>query len=158
MSIHDFVLSATVHDQGESARLRNLYVDAFVDVTSDFYKRNIGSLKQFSDGLFYEGYLWDCLKNAQVIQCNELCSSLRRNIRRTMVMWDLHSQKKIPVPNYWLFERDRIIEVTSDVLVDNVGYLPEDIYIFDEGMTWTLVTTHEHAANGERICIRAERT
>lgn len=41
--------------------LRNLFVQKFIDTTSEHYEKHISALIQYTDGLFYDGYLWDCL-------------------------------------------------------------------------------------------------
>jgi hypothetical protein len=67
-------------------------------------------------------------------------------------MWDLHSRDKIHVPDYWKFGRDSVLLVEPEILADNLGHLPEDIYVFDKELSWTLIATHEHSDDNPRIC------
>ena len=46
----------------EKARvLRESFIQKFIDTTSDHYKKHIATLIQYTDGLFYDGYLWEYL-------------------------------------------------------------------------------------------------
>jgi hypothetical protein len=47
----------------DSALWRQAYLDAFIDTSREHYRRYIASPRQFSDGVHYEGYLWDCLRS-----------------------------------------------------------------------------------------------
>ena len=51
----------------ESTKLRKLFIQTFVNTASDYYINRINKLIEFSDGLCYTGYLWDCLKNPCVV-------------------------------------------------------------------------------------------
>ena len=84
------------------------------------------------------------------------------------------SERKIVIPNYWKFPKDTVLRVPSAALVRALGYswhdavdgraiLPEDLYLFDVDMTFSLIPTHEHRYEdspeyqqyGERCCLRA---
>lgn len=41
-----------------------------------------------------------------------------------------------------------------DILLNNLDYLPEDIYIFDHSFEWTIVLTHEEIEN-KRWCLKS---
>lgn len=41
--------------------IRSIFIDTFIDVRSNYYIKYIKSLKEFSDGMFCDGYMWECL-------------------------------------------------------------------------------------------------
>ena len=54
-------------DAVKSDKLRSKYIQNFVDTTKKYYIELIENKTEFSDGLCYIGYLWDCLKDPKVI-------------------------------------------------------------------------------------------
>jgi hypothetical protein len=155
MSLKDFKESVTILPDDSAATWRARYIRAFIDVTLDFYKKNIQKLKQCSDGMSYESYLWDCIKNIRPIRFDEFITELNSKPQRVMVMWDLHSCDKIPVEDYWKFGRSDVLLLETPTLAEGLEYLPEDIYVFDDSLRWTLFLTHEYDAEGVRGCGRA---
>lgn len=138
-------------DLDESNRLREKYIKTFVDTNSDFYNENIRKLRQFSDGLYYIGYLWDCFKQPNVVSENKL-KEILNDKRNIYIMWDIHSSDRIFIPNYWKFPKLNILfaEFWTDKIKKD---LPEDIYLFDETFSWSAVFTHETNANEEPYCL-----
>ena len=116
-------------------------------------ERYIEVVRQFSDGECYQGYLWDCLITPKVISIEEVVK-FRAGLKNVFVFWDIHSKDRILIPDYWKFGKDNVLKLKFDELMDNQEYLPEDIYIFDESIKWTLVLTHEDD-NGKRICVKS---
>lgn len=132
--------------------LRNKYIDRFIDTDSDHYKKFISTVSEYSDGMCYTGYLWDCLINPIVINLDEVIS-YREKLKQVLIFWDIHSKEKIWVDDYWKFGKDSVLQLDYGDILDNLEYFPEDIYIFDESMEWTLVLTHEDN-NGVRVCAK----
>ena len=62
-------------DNLKSDELRAEYIRNFVDTAKDYFVELIERKTEFSDGLCYTGYLWDCLKNPQVISETEALTS-----------------------------------------------------------------------------------
>ena len=56
--------------------------------------------------------------------------------------------------DYWKFDKDAVLKMDFEILLDGEEYLPEDIYIFDESMTWTLIKTHEDI-DGKCYCLKS---
>jgi hypothetical protein len=50
------------------------------------------------------------------------------------------------------FSKDCMLKLNYETLIDNLNHLPEDIYVFDESLEWTVILTHEDDFNGERLC------
>ena len=153
----EFKRTVRVLDADESSTIRSDYIRTFVDTESEFYKRNIATKRLYRDGWFYQGYLWDCIRPIEAQKFTEFSRFLSDLKRPVNVMWDLHSEEKIPVLNYWKFPRDRVIMLDSDLIPGNLEHLPEDIYVFDSPLCWTYIATHDTGADDSRIFARAGR-
>jgi hypothetical protein len=138
-------------ERQNAAEHRKKYIAKFINTESVDYKNHILNLKQYSDGLCYEGYLWDFLYDFSKIYFDDL-QKYRSAIKKINVFWDIHSSEKILINDYWKFNKDSVIELDFNLLLDNLGYLPEDIYISNENIEWSLILTHEYE-NNKRICI-----
>lgn len=147
--------------------LRKSFIQQFIDTTSDHYQKYIATLVQYADGFYYEGYLWDCLKDNKnwKKECRmEHAAEFLRDKKRVFVMWDLLSKERIG--SYKLrslgHPKNTIITVQGDYLAQTVVeewnreqaawkvdcrcqglWLPHDIYCFDESMEWYAIFTHE---------------
>lgn len=136
----------------EISIIRNKYIDKFIDIQSEYYQKYIKKKVMHSDGLCYEGYLWDCLRNPTKIKMDDILSySSKLDI--IMVFWDIHSKDKILINNYWKFDKDAILQLNYKMLIDNLNYFPEDIYLFDIEYSFSLIITHEEE-EGQRICAK----
>ncbi len=154
MSLEDFRKAVTILNPQDASTWRTRYIEAFVDTTKEYYKKHVERLKRYSDGLFYEGYLWNCIKsNWLAVSFEDFCMRLRSHKQPVFVMWDLHSRDKIPVEDYWKFDRENVLAVSPDVLAANLEYLPEDIYVYDPTLSWSLSATHEHTDTNPRLCV-----
>lgn len=138
-------------DMEKSSQIRKKYIDAFVDTSSHYYVNQILKMELFSDGLCYIGYLWDCLKKAVVIPHSE-CEQFLNAKHNIFVMWDIHSAERIVVPNYWKYPKNQVLCINQwDQSIRRE--LPEDIYLFDESFSWSVVFTHETDANDDPFCL-----
>jgi len=155
MNWEGFKDSVTILPDSESAEWRQRYIAAFIDTSSSFYQERIASVFQFKDGPAYDGYLWDCLQGYQQISKEELNRRLLMH-EIVMVFWDIHSAERIRVPNYWRFPKAAVLRLQSNALEAAFEYLPEDIYIFDHSVTWTLITTHEYNNSSSLIYLASE--
>lgn len=143
----------------KKGKLRNSFVEAFVNTSTEYYKKYISNLKEYPDGLCYDGYLWDSLKvdYEQVESSMEDAIQYLKEKDTVYVMWDIYSLYR--VAEYRIltnkYPKDTIIKTDSlelckfildewkwEFASDN-QYLPEDIYIFDETMKWFVIFTHE---------------
>ena len=139
--------------QNEEARvLRQAYLDRFVDTRSEFYREHVATRCKYSDGLRYDGYIWDCLKNATPITYAEFCGVVQ-GLARVVAMADDHSRDKVIGPPLWPYPPYSVVSLSGDLLLQLMPALPEDIYVFDRTVSWTLVLTHEHDGQ-ERICLK----
>ncbi len=130
--------------------LRSKYIEAFVDTSCEWYKDRIATTREFSDGVCYTGYLWECLINPTYISLFDVVS-YRDRLGEVLVFWDIHSSQRIFVKDYWKFGKDTMLRLEFGTLVDNLEFFPEDIYIFDDSISWSLVLTHEDDHDGMQI-------
>lgn len=140
----------------ESDELRYKYIKNFVDVSSSYYKEHIEQRQQFSDGLCYTGYLWDCFTKPNVVP-EYLLEQILSEKHDLYIMWDIHSSDRIFIPNYWKYPKLNVLHVES-WSQDLRKELPEDIYIFDETFSWSAVFTHETCSNSENYCLYLSRS
>ena len=146
--------------------LRENFIKKYVDTTSSHYRKHIETLRQDADGLFYDGYLWDCLKCNENYQkeCRmEAAAEFLREKKRVFVMWDLFSKERLSNKRFSLeYSKDTVVSIQGDFLSERVVeewnreqaawaagctceglWLPEDIYCFDDTMEWYVIFTHE---------------
>ena len=128
-------------DAVKSDKLRSRYIQNFVDTTKKYYIELIENKTEFSDGLCYIGYLWDCLKDPRVISEAE-ASRILQGKQDLYIMWDIHSCQRIHSPNYWKYPKTSVLTTNmwSDAFKSN---LPKDIYLFDDTFRWSVIFTHE---------------
>lgn len=140
-----------VLDIKRSNIIREKFISTFIDVKSDHYINYIKNVYQHSDGLCYDGYLWDCFVNASSISENESVDILNKQ-KNIYIMWDINSSDNIFVENYWKYPKSGIIY--DDIFKQELRKeLPEDIYIFDESFSWCVVYTHETDYNDNPYCL-----
>lgn len=139
--------------------LRKKFIHKFVDTNADNYKKDITTLKEYSDGMCYDGYLWDSLKAdyTQIERTMEQAMAYLKNKGNVFVMWDIFSKQRVPLSRILSnkYPKDTLIEIDSLELSQFISrewsedyrsdekYLPEDIYIFDNAMNWYVIYTHE---------------
>lgn len=142
----------------ESAFLRNIFIQTFVDTACEYYQNSIQSKSRFQDGECYTGYLWDCMLNCQQVSFNHAISLLQDSHSNLYVFWDIHSSKHIPVTGYWKYPKEAVLLVSTDELPEILPTLPEDCYFFDNTLSWAIALTHEESKKGRRICYFAATT
>lgn len=125
-----------------SAKWRQEYLDAFIDTSSEHYIKYIASLMQFSDGLHYTGYLWDCLKDRHRITFKSFQTAIRAE-PQVFVMADDHSRDRVIGAPLWPYPPYSVAAFEPAELLQSLPSLPEDIYVFDSTLKWTLALTHE---------------
>src|SRR4051794_38270742 len=119
----------------ESSIWREAYIDAFVDSTSEHYRKYIASSRQFSDGPHYEGYLWDCLRAPTRITTERFRHEVAR-YPEVVVMADDHSRDRVIGAPLWPYAPLSVARLSSGLLLESLAELPEDLYVFDESMKW----------------------
>jgi len=142
-------------DSTKSDALRNEYIKNFINTSSQHYKENIERKTLFRDGLCYTGYLWDCLLNPIIIS-EDKAEQLLEEKRTIYIMWDIHSCERIFIPDYWKYPKTKILCV--DAWTESIKHtLPEDVYVFDDTFSWSVIFTHETDEKEERWCLFADK-
>ena len=102
----------------------------------------------YNDGLFYSGYLWDCLKHVET-KSDFFCKEFLSAKDRLYLFWDLHSSERVP---FWegrnIFPLESVLRFDFAEYAALKGKLPEDVYIFDDSFLWSIVFTHESDSKG----------
>ncbi|WP_391559670.1 hypothetical protein [Robertmurraya sp.] len=153
MNLSEFKEKIIFLTEKEGKKLRDDYINRFVDSESFYFKEYIEKTIKCSDGICYTGYLWDCLKTSEVITL-EVFHRYKDKIGYVFVFWDIHSKDRIFIEDYWKFGKTSVLSVDFECLLNNLEYLPEDIYIFDKTLKWTFILTHEDVDN-ERWCLKS---
>lgn len=134
----------------DSSLWRQAYLEVFVDTASDHYRRYIASPRPSSDGMHYEGYLWDCLRSPARITIERFRHEVVRH-PEVLVIADDHSRDRVPGAPLWPYPSGSVVRFVPQTLLESLDSLPEDIYVFDDSVAWTLVLTHEDDGR-RRIC------
>lgn len=152
----------------EQARaLREAFIRHFIDTSTEHYQKHIATLIPCSGGDFYDGYLWECLKDNRNWrkECTmEAAAAFLRDKPDVFVMWDLFPQERIG--SFALSSlghpKDTVIRMPGRLLGQTVleewngaraawdagfqyegAWFPEDIYCFGADMSWFVIFTHE---------------
>src|SRR5579883_1929279 len=141
MSSETFVACTTILPGERADALRTAYIQRFVKTESAYFREYIAQKRQFSDGEYCFGYLWDTLRNPTTISEEQLKAELAQR-GEVYVFWDLHSAEHQVAKDYWKFPREAVLRVQAPCLIEAIAsmeyvaqgwaYLPEDIYIFDD--------------------------
>lgn len=153
MQLEDFKQYVTIIPKDEAKNLRSKYIDMFINTEEQYFKKYIESTKEYSDGTCYIGYLWDCLKAIEVIDMQFIKSKIDK-LFEVLVFWDIHSKERIFIKDYWKFSKHDMLNLNFKTLIDNLEFLPEDIYIFDRSFEWTIIITHEYV-DEKRWCLKS---
>lgn len=136
----------------ESEDLRQIFIDTFVNTDSEFYKR-ISKKELCSDGWCYRGLLWGCFVAPKRIS-EKSCEAFLQDKTNLYVFWDIHSADHIGVPNYWKYPKSSVLLFSAWDREKYIESLPEDIYFFDESLTWCIAyTMEEERRRGRRLCL-----
>ncbi len=139
--------------EGDKAEfLRQMYISSFVMTESAYYGNNIATLHHDEDGPFYTGYLWDTLKRSERISFLNAKNHLEAYAEDIYILWDLHSKTRICIPEYWKYPKYSVLRMHIRDFEALLTTLPEDIYIFDDTLSWSVILTHEEVKSEKRLC------
>ena len=151
MTFEEFKKKIRLLNDTEAEDIRKKYIHKFINMNAEGYHLQIESLHKFVDGYCYEGYLWDYIKNPIIIDDNYIRYIAQKNHDYVFVFWDIHSCERILIKDYWKFGKNTVIKLKLSDLIEGYRYLPEDIYIFDKSMSWTLIKTHEEIGDSPYV-------
>ena len=154
METPNFAKNIVIISGEKQEKIRSMYCSSFVKTESDGYKRNIEIKHNYSDGYCYNGYIWDYLINPVISDEHSLAETIK-TLKNIYVFWDIHSCEKIWLEDYWKFGKENILFLDGETLMQSLHLLPEDLYIFDDSYTWTIIFTHEYV-DDKRYCLKSE--
>ena len=132
----------------EAWTIREKYIDEFIDKGKEYYSQNIKKLNKCSDGLCYDGYLWDCFFYFE-IKDEFYCQNYIGKKSEFYILWDIHSCDKIWIKDYWKYPKDSVAQIKYSEYLKLYNTFPEDVYIFDESFAWSIAFTHETDVQGK---------
>ena len=141
MELEKFKRHIRILGKEEAERYCDLYIKKFVDpyTHAKCYQERIECLHEFSDGLCYE--------ETQI-------EEYRNFLKQVFVFWDNNSRDRIFIKDYWKFGKKDMIELDYNLLLDHLEFFPEDIYITNKDLSWTIVFTHEDDLLGKRLIMQ----
>ena len=158
----------------ESRKIRDLFVNSFVDQTTERYKK----IKEV-DSQHYALYLWDTLLKPFSTKVNyySAINHLQNSSNKVFLMMDIQRRNRGSEEtqfNLYLkkhnYKRESVFELPASEVAElyridneiNTSWMPsdlnllEDIYVFDESFKWLIVFTHEQVdlidTNYHRLC------
>jgi hypothetical protein len=149
-SLEEFASATRLLPPSEASEWRERLIEARLDPALAEDAASALELRDFSDGQAYSGYLWDFLRDKEIISEATLWRRVAQ-VSKIIVLWDLHSIERVLSPRNHQFPRGTVIKTDAPTLYRGLPYLPEDIYIFDESLQWVGALTHEGLE--ERRCI-----
>lgn len=158
----------------ESRKIRDLFVNSFVDQTTERYKM-IKEIDLQNDAL----YLWETLLEpfSSTVNYYSAIDHLQNSSNKVFLMMDIQRiNRDSEETEFNLYlkkhncEREAVFELLASEVAElyridneiNTSWRPsdlnllEDIYVFDESFKWLIVFTHEQVdlidTNGHRLC------
>ena len=153
MELENFKTHMQILNQYQADEYRKRYINKYINTNSKFYIDRIETLTQFSDGLCCTGYLWESLKSPMFIH-EEQIETYRSKLKQVLIFWDNNSKDRIYIKDYWKFGKKTMVRVDYNLFVDHTHFFPEDVYLTDETLQWTIVFTHEDDINNRRLIMQ----
>jgi hypothetical protein len=69
------------------------------------------------------------------------------------VFWDPIPPDKINIAGFYRFPPDAMLRGRYRDIILGMLHLPEDLYMFDDSLSWSIVVTHEYDSDGNRWCL-----
>lgn len=112
----------------------------------------INTLKNYPDGLHYEGFIHDCFSEPQRINEKDLDDFIKTK-KNICVFWDDHSDYWIGVDNNFAKYGKRVVlKCSGEEFITIKNDLPDDIYITDPNITFLVAYTHSYFDATTRFC------
>lgn len=97
-------------------------------------------------------YMWERLIKYNR-RSEQFCYKYLENMKEIYVTWDTLENVIIYDPDYWKYPPESILKIQVHEFFELLPTFPEDIYIFDETLEWTIVLTHEDVFDKKRYCL-----
>lgn len=122
----------------ESNSLRDAYIRTFFDTDSVDYRKYHFEL-YWKQGV---GYLWGFLKQPFTSVHLEDVKQFVQQKEQVLFFWDSSSRVGTEI------SRKYIYKMQTEILLNQYDRFTDDLYIFDETLTWTAVISHEPSPDG----------
>ncbi len=84
----------------------------------------------------------------------EQIETYRSKLKQVLIFWDNNSKDRIYIKDYWKFGKKTMVRVDYNLFLDHAHFFPEDVYLTDETLQWTIVFTHEDDINNRRLIMQ----
>ncbi len=68
MDLDELKRKSVIHDKKSADEIRKRYIETFVNTEKSSYHDQIEKLQKFTDGYCYVGYLWDFLREPEMVE------------------------------------------------------------------------------------------
>ena len=99
MDLSEFKLMVNELELIESNKIREKFINEFVQINSKYYKEHIFKRIKCSDGMCYTGYIWGCIRGRKLIDYDMAITYIEQ-FNDVYVMWDINSKNRIFIPDY----------------------------------------------------------
>lgn len=123
----------------EYAELRDLY--RLIFIREDWNPNN------------NNGYFWEGLKQYHRRSENYCFERIKAQKGDIYVMWDSLENFEIQNENYWKYPAKSMLRLSVNEFFQLFVTLPEDIYVFDDSLKWSVILTHEDVFDKKRYCL-----
>ena len=131
--------------------IKELFIEQFVDQNSAHFLKFIKNKHRFSDGLFQTACFWDCLKEYNR-KTEKYCIEVLSSKCEFYVIWDIFSSEHVCITNYYKYPTESCLKLSFKEYLEKKESFPEDIYFFDDTLTWCVIMTHEDDGK-RRYCL-----
>ncbi len=156
-------MNYTVLEKAPADKLRQDFIEKFTEKSLPYYQKTL-RMRQFFDGMCYMGYIWEVLKKPYAIVTREDALARLGTRDEVYVLWDIRTMKNVAQAFRYKVPKDMVIRTDGESLAEQlradfaplaeqVSFLPEDIYVFDDSLSWFLAFTHEPDERGNIMCM-----
>ena len=131
----------------ESAQIRERFQKTFLDFENPYYHSFFNAKLTLENYHQYTDYMWDILKNKEVIWGAEAEKRLQEQ-GEIFLMWD--DNRFIPLQ--FPYARKGVLRLTFAEFQSQESIFPDDVYFFDESYSWAIALTHTYQEEG-RWCL-----
>jgi hypothetical protein len=134
MTLEEFAEAATVRTPDEAADIRRRFDDAFLDADHS------------------TGHRWERLRQRQRVSLARLWATVA-GVEVVHLMWEPPAEGRHTHPCVGAFPADAVLRCRVEDLEQGVEWLPEDLYVFDECFTWSVIFTRETDVDGSVLLL-----
>lgn len=127
-----------------------IIVDYEYELLRELYK--LYFTKEYKENIKSNNYFWENLKEYNR-KSEYFCQEIIKTKKSIFVMWDTYDNFTILDVNYFKYPRKSLLKMSPDEFFLKKDSFPEDIYVFDDTFSWTVIFTHEEVLSKKRYCL-----